>query len=69
MSVLNARVLAAHAADDRPALVSLYTQAADQAGDIDTACFFLTYAYVFALELGHPKAETLHARLTQHGRV
>lgn len=69
MSDLNAQLIAAHAARDHPALVTLYTQAADQAGDIDTACFFLTHAYIFALELRHPDTEHLHARLAVHDRV
>lgn len=69
MSDLNADILKAHARGDGRALVSLYIQAADQTNDVDTACFFLTYAYIFALELGHPEARDLHARLAAHGRV
>jgi len=68
MTPLDARLLAAHAADDRRALVSLYTEAADHAETLDAACFFLTHAYVFALETGHPAGPTLHARLVAHGR-
>jgi len=66
---LDAMLLAAHAADDRRALVALYTQAADQANDVDAACFYLTHAYIFALDIGDPAAEALHARLKAHGRV
>ena len=69
MTDLNARLLAAHAADDRRALVRLYEEAADQANDIDAACFYLTHAYIFALELGHPATPLLHLRLAQHGRI
>lgn len=69
MSDLNDAILAAHDRNDGQALVLLYTQAADQSTDVDTACFFLTYAYVYALELGMPEAATLHARLDAHGRV
>lgn len=69
MSDLNATILAAHARDDRRALIGLYSQAADQTNDINTACFFLTYAYIYALELGHPDADPLYARLDAHGRV
>ena len=69
MSDLNDTILAAHARDDRRALVGLYTQAADQTNDINTVCFFLTYAYIYALELGHPDADALYARLHAHGRV
>ena len=68
MSDLNDRLLAAHAADDRSALVALYTQAADGADDLDAACFYLTHAYVFALELGHGAAPVLLARLQAEGR-
>lgn len=69
MTDLNAHLLAAHAAGDTSALVALYTKAADQAPDVDTACFFLTHAYIFALELAHPDTDALHARLKSHGRV
>ncbi|KZY46979.1 hypothetical protein A3731_01040 [Roseovarius sp. HI0049] len=65
---LDAQLLAAHDGDDRFALIRLYTQAADITNDIDAACFFLTYAYIFALEAGAPEAATLHARLKAHGR-
>lgn len=68
MSDLHGRLLAAHEADDRVALVQLYTEAADQADDIDSACFFLTHAMVFAMELGLPVADTLRQRLAAHGR-
>jgi len=65
---LEARLLAAHEGDDRFALVRLYTQAADIANDLDAECFFLTYAYIFALDAGAPEATVLHARLKAHGR-
>lgn len=69
MSDLNDAILAAHAQDNRRALVGLYTQAADGANDTNTTCFFLTYAYVYALELGMAEADALYARLAAHGRV
>ncbi len=69
MSALDAEMLAAHENDDGPALVALYAQAADEADDIDAACFYLTHAYIFALELGRPEVQALHARLDAHGRV
>jgi hypothetical protein len=65
---LEAAILAAHAADDRRALARLYARAADRLNDLDAACFFLTHAYVFALETGAPEAGKLHARLKAHGR-
>lgn len=69
MTVLNAEIIAAHASGDHAALMTLYTQAADAAADLDTACFYLTHAYIFALELGHADVPTLYARLAHHGRV
>lgn len=68
---LDARLLAAHAAGDRPALAALYREAGEMSerqGKIDAACFFFTHAYVFALELGLDEAEDLHRRLLAHGR-
>jgi len=65
---LHTRMLAAHHGPDRAALISLYTEAADCANDLDASCFFLTHAYVFALEAGAPQARHLHRRLSGHGR-
>ena len=68
---LDAALRAAHAADDRAALMRLYTLAADgceAAGQTDAACFFLVQAYVFALDAGRPEADGLHARLKARGR-
>ncbi len=69
MSDLDDAMLEAHANADGRRLVALYTQAADQARDLDAACFYLTHAYIFALELGAPQVAALHGRLTAHGRV
>lgn len=69
--ILNARLLAAHEANDLAALVKLYTCAADTReaqGDIDAMCFYLTHAFVFALELGLPEQTVLQERLWKHGR-
>lgn len=68
MNDLDKRLLDAHDRDDRRALITLYTQAADSANNLDAACFYLTHAYIFALEAGAPAATTLHARLKSHGR-
>ncbi|MBT8455493.1 MAG: hypothetical protein KJO15_05270 [Alphaproteobacteria bacterium] len=68
---LETALLAAHARRDLSALAELYTQAADEkeaAQDIDAACFYLTHAYVFALDAGHPSAPALRARLVAYGR-
>lgn len=69
MSGLDVQLLDAHARHDHPALVKLYTQAAETTRDTDAACFYLTHAYIFALELGHPDTPALHAQLAAHGRV
>ena len=65
---LDARMLAAHAAGDLARLVRLYTEAADIAADIDAACFYLTHAYVYALDAADPAAAALRARLVAAGR-
>lgn len=62
-AVLEAALLDAHAVGDRAALVTLYAEAAD--GASDAAAFFLTQAYVFALEIGDTRAPELRARLVE----
>ncbi|MFT4620752.1 MAG: hypothetical protein ACI9KS_000636 [Sulfitobacter sp.] len=68
MSGLDDALLAAHAADDRAGLVTLYTQAADQANAVEATSFYLTHAYVFALEAGMSQASALKTRLVAMGR-
>ena len=68
MNDLDTRMIAAHDSGDHSALIRLYTQAADEANDLDAACFYLTHAYIFALEAGSDQAPVLHARLVRHGR-
>ncbi len=71
MSKLHDALLEAHEAGDGPRLIELYQQAGDEAearGDVGAACFFLTHAYVFALEEGSSHAAPLHRRLKAHGR-
>lgn len=68
VSTLDQRLLAAHAAADRVALVALYTQAADQAATPEAQGFYLTHAYVFALEIADPDAALLRNRLIAMGR-
>ena len=46
-----------------------YTQNSPKQQGRDSHFFFLTYAYVYALELGHPATDTLHAALAAHGRI
>jgi hypothetical protein len=65
---LNNSILAAHAEEDYLGLIGLYSQAAGLAESQDAECFFLTYAYVFALELGHDNQGALQTRLTAYDR-
>lgn len=65
---LDRAILAAHDTGDRPALIRLYTNAAEASGDIDAQAYFLTIAYVYALEGGAPEAGPLYARLRSIGR-
>ena len=64
---LDAALLAAHVADDRGALISLYAQASDGANDPVARSFYLTHAYVFALEAGDRRSAALKARLVSEG--
>ncbi|MFP7673243.1 hypothetical protein ACG74X_07785 [Marivita sp. S0852] len=65
----NAALLEAHDRGDLDALVSGYMAAADSASDHDAACFFLTHAYVFALEAGDAREDALRAKLAENGRI
>ena len=65
---LDARLLDAHARRSREELVGLYMQAAELDEDLDAKCFFLTHAYVYALDIGDGRAEELRARLVEFGR-
>ena len=69
---LDRALLQAHDDKDSAELVRLYTLAGDtaeEAGNIDAACFFLTHAFVFALEAGMAEAKELNCRLTERGRA
>lgn len=68
MSNLETRLLAAHVVGDKPALVTLYEEAATTAETDQAQGFFLTQAYVYALETDHPKAVKLRQRLKSTGR-
>ena len=65
---LDDALIAAHTAGDHTALIGLYSDAAAQTPDLDTACFYLTHAFVFALEAGDARAGPLRAQLAAHGR-
>lgn len=60
-------------ADLAPArMARLYEAAAngeEASGRIDAACFFLTQAWIFALDASLDDAERLEARLRVHGRA
>lgn len=60
---LDARLVAAHAKGDLAALVTLYTMAADRVSGNQAKQFYLTHAYVFALESNHADIAVLRERL------
>jgi len=65
---LDTRLLVAHERGDLEALYTSYARAADTADDVNAMCFFLTHAYVCALDAGDGRAEGFRARLVMHGR-
>ena len=69
MTPLNERLLEAHERDDKPALVALYSEAADTANSEEAKGFYLTHAYVFALDIGAAEAPALRQRLKDMGRI
>lgn len=66
---LHSALLDAHSRDDKAALVTLYSQAADQAGSVDERCYFLTQAYIYALDCAHPNAASLQDALAAQSRI
>lgn len=71
MQDLDAQLLLAHENKDHGALVLLYSQAADEKeaeNDIEATCFYLTQAFIFALESGHGRMQELNHRLVAYGR-
>ncbi|MEP3346085.1 MAG: hypothetical protein ABJN34_01070 [Litoreibacter sp.] len=62
-------LLAAHAAGDLTALTELYAKAASQAETNVARGFYLTQAYIFALEAGDTRAEALAVSLKNQGRL
>ena len=69
MTPLDERLLEAHERDDKPALVALYSEAADAANSEEAKGFYLTHAYVFALDIGASEAPALRQRLKDMGRI
>ena len=68
MNSLDDALIDAHADDDKPALVALYSQAATEATSEEARGFYLTHAYIFALEIGAPVASSLKSQLAAMGR-
>ncbi len=64
-------LLGAHATGDKPSLVNLYRAAGNhmlRLGALDAGCFYLTQAYIFALDCGDDQAHEIHKILVAHGR-
>jgi len=69
---LERQLLAAHASSDTAQLAVLYDQAAQAmagSGNLDAAAYYMTHAYVYALESGIVQAADFAAWLRQHGRL
>ena len=64
---LEAALLRAHEEEDVASLIRLYTQAAHRTEDQSARRFFLTQAYVFALETGAAEASALRQDLISLG--
>ena len=72
MDAAERELMQAHARGDGRAVALAYLDAADLAarsGDEGRAAFFLTHAWVFALEAGDPLAGDCHLRLVRMGRA
>jgi hypothetical protein len=71
LAELDAALLQAHIDFDLDGLVTLYQKAGlscIDANDVDAGCFYLTHAYIFALEAGFSKAHEIHKVLVSYGR-
>ena len=70
-AVLDAAMLAAHESNDLEQLVAFYQKAGLSriaTNDVDAGCFYLTHAYIFALEAGMSQAKEIHRTLVAYGR-
>ncbi|MEM6407217.1 MAG: hypothetical protein AAF700_02235 [Pseudomonadota bacterium] len=67
-SDLHAQLLEAHARGETKELAGLYEAAADQAQTEEARGFFLTQAFVFALDAGTARAAILRQKLVELGR-
>jgi hypothetical protein len=71
LAKLDVALLQAHAGNDLDALVTLYQKAGLScldANEVDAGCFYLTHAYIFALETGSARAGDIHTILVSYGR-
>ncbi|MDG1737688.1 MAG: hypothetical protein P8L68_12630 [Paracoccaceae bacterium] len=68
IDTLDQELLNAHERGDKSALVTLYSQAAEAATSDDAKYFYMTHAFIFALDVGHPNANLLRAELIAAGR-
>ena len=67
---LNSRILDAWSRGDGQLLAELYSEAGNSlldSGLENEGCFYLTQAYILALENGLDSAAALHAKLVKHG--
>ena len=68
---LDQQLITANLANDNIKLVALYQHAADiceAEGVVDKACFFLTQAYVFALQEGSSQSRQIKEKLVAYER-
>ena len=71
LAELEQALLLAHQNRDQEALVMLYQNGGQtflRQGNIDAGCFYLTHAYIYALEAGHAAAAELRDILVSYGR-
>ena len=66
---LHQELLVAHADGDKHRLAELYERAADTADTDAAKYFFLTQAYVFALDCGHKNVSSLGDLLRSANRL
>ena len=66
-ATLDRAILAAHAGRDTPRLASLYARAARACQGRNDEAFWLTQAYILALDAGCDDATALHERLVALG--
>lgn len=68
---LHRQLLEAHQQNDTDSLATLYGEAgtrAEHQGNLDAACFYLTQAYIFALDSGLDCAAEYNRKLAGYGR-